>query len=496
MDELSELVGRAQQGDVAAYANLVQRFRLMAIAYAYARLGDFQLAEDVAQEAFLQAYFDLPGLRTPLSFAAWLRRIVFKYCDRLTRRKQRPTVSLDKANDVAGAQSEPLHLVEQRELRSELLAAINTLPAPERESVLLCYLGGHGQGEVATFLGVPVTTVRKRLQRARARLRRQVAAAIGTRVDTPMSFDTSSLTWVLKGAVAMGGEVRFAELITAAITAVKRGDTEQLTTLLTAHPALAHARSGDGRSLLGHLTDYPANVASGPALVQALVVAGAAVDDLALNTAQGETPLQWAVSANDVAVAEALLAAGAAVDGPNGDGRPLSQALFYGQRAAAELLLRHGARLTLAFAAGLGQVDRMAQCFDAEGRLLAAAGRHVSPVNQFVAPSGDALQEELLEQALVYASINGEVAAIAALVQRGANVDALPSGFDIRLTPLHWAVVRDQPAAAAALLAYDADLTIKDPQYEATPLGWAVYHQREAIADLLRRYRGRDAKEQ
>lgn len=109
--------------------------------------------------------------------------------------------------------------------------------------------------------------------------------------------------------------------------------------------------------LLGHLTDYPANISTGPALVQALVAAGAAVDDTALNTAQDETPLQWAVSANDVAVATALLAAGAAVDGPQGDGRPLSQALFYGQRAAAELLVQHGAQLTLAFAAGLGRVD-------------------------------------------------------------------------------------------------------------------------------------------
>lgn len=112
------------------------------------------------------------------------------------------------------------------------------------------------------------------------------------------------------------------EPLTLAIGATKRGDRQQLAALLAAHPALAHARSLDGRSLLGHLTDYPANIANGPALVQALVAAGAAVDDLALNTAQGETPLQWAVSANDAAVATALLAAGAAVDGPQGKWPP------------------------------------------------------------------------------------------------------------------------------------------------------------------------------
>jgi|GEM_PF-578070 len=487
MDDLTELVFRAQQGELAAYAELVQRFRRMALAYAYARLGDAQLAEDVVQEAFLQAYFDLPRLHAPLAFATWLRRIVFKYCDRLTRRKHHPTVPLDEANAIVNAQSEPLHLVEQGELRSELLAAISALPARERESVLLCDLGGHSQREVAAFLGVPLTTVRKRLQTARARLRRLLQSDAGARSGTPTPLDIASLARAFQGVSRMEDETGFVEAITAAITAVKGGDTNQLTTLLAAHPALAHARSPDGRSLLGHLTDYPAHVATGPALVQTLVAAGASVDDLALNTPQGETPLQWAVSANDVVVAAALLTAGAAVDGPRGDGRPLAQALFYGQRAAAELLLQHGARLTLACAAGLGRVDYVEQCFDSEGQLLPDAGQHVPPVNQPIAPADAAPYSELLEQALVFAAINGQVAAIDALVRRGAAVDRLPSGFDIRLTPLHWAVVRDQLAAAAALLADGADPRIKDPQYQATALGWAEYHGREAIAALLRR---------
>lgn len=108
-------------------------------------------------------------------------------------------------------------------------------------------------------------------------------------------------------------------------------------------------------------------------------------------------------------------------------------------------------------------------------------------MNQFVAASGTAAQDEFLEQALVYATINGQVAVIKALVQRGAAIDALPSGFDIRLTALHWAVVRDQPAAVAALLAHGADRGVTEPQHQATALGWAIYHKREAIAVLLRR---------
>jgi RNA polymerase sigma factor (sigma-70 family) len=486
MDDLSELVVRAQQGDSASYATLVQRFRRMVITYAYARLGDFQLAEDVAQEVFLQASFDLPSLRAPGAFASWLRQIVLKYCDRVTRRKRRPMLPLEQARMIASSQSEPLQVVEQRELRGELLALIAGLPTIERESVLLCDLGGHSQGELAAFLGVPATTVRKRLQRARARLRLQLQSPGGARPAAPVPLAITVLPWTWEGALMMEDLSSVGEPLTIAIRAIKRGDQQQLATLLAAHPALARARSSDGRSLLGHLTDYPANIVTGPALVQVLVAVGAAVDDLALNTAQGETPLQWAVSANDVAVAAALLSAGAAVDGPQGDGRPLSQALFYGQRAAAELLVQHGARLTLAFAAGLGRVDQVEACFDAAGRLLPQAGRHVPPVNQFVAASGTTAHDELLEQALVYATINGQVAVIDALVQRGATIDALPSGFDIRLTALHWAVVRDQSAAVAALLTHGADREIMESQHQATALGWAIYHKREAIAALLR----------
>ena len=100
----------------------------------------------------------------------------------------------------------------------------------------------------------------------------------------------------------------------------------------------------------------------------------------------------------------------------------------------------------------------------------------------------DAAQVELLEQALVYAAINGCVDVVAFLLDRGANINAQPTGFDVRLTPLHWAVVRGQQAVVALLAERQADLTIRDPQYHATALGWAVYHGMDGIAALLRRH--------
>jgi hypothetical protein len=75
-EQLRVWVARAQQGDPEAFGSIVRRFQDMAVGYAASRLGDFDLAEDAAQEAFLEAWRDLPRLREPAAFSSWLRRIV------------------------------------------------------------------------------------------------------------------------------------------------------------------------------------------------------------------------------------------------------------------------------------------------------------------------------------------------------------------------------------------------------------------------------------
>ena len=82
-DWLTFVIG-AQQGDLAAFDRLVRRFQDMAVGYAYSLLRDFSSAEDAAQEALVRAYIDLPMLREPAAFPAWLRRLVFKQCDRIS----------------------------------------------------------------------------------------------------------------------------------------------------------------------------------------------------------------------------------------------------------------------------------------------------------------------------------------------------------------------------------------------------------------------------
>ena len=77
---------------LAVFGQIVVRYQDMAYGCAYAVLGDFHLAEDAAQEAFVEAYRKPADLREPKAFPGWFRKVVLKHCDRFVRRKRVPTV--------------------------------------------------------------------------------------------------------------------------------------------------------------------------------------------------------------------------------------------------------------------------------------------------------------------------------------------------------------------------------------------------------------------
>ncbi len=88
MELLEKLVIAAQNGDGEAYGRIVERFQDMAYYTAFSYLGEQQPAQDAVQDAFIEAYRCLSTLIEPRAFPAWFRRIVFKQCDRQTRRRQ------------------------------------------------------------------------------------------------------------------------------------------------------------------------------------------------------------------------------------------------------------------------------------------------------------------------------------------------------------------------------------------------------------------------
>ncbi len=172
MDTLQSLVIRAQNRDLDAYTGLVHRFQNMAVGYAYSIVGDFHLAEDVAQEAFVRAYLELDQLREPAAFAGWFRRIVFMRCNRLTRKKRWLTVDLDR--DHPSSEPDPHSQLEEQETKVRVHHAIQNLPEAEREVVTLYYIDEHSQKEISAFLNIPTQTVKSRLHSARKRLQQRM----------------------------------------------------------------------------------------------------------------------------------------------------------------------------------------------------------------------------------------------------------------------------------------------------------------------------------
>jgi hypothetical protein len=156
-------------------------------------------------------------------------------------------------------------------------------------------------------------------------------------------------------------------LAVSASSAIRAGDVVALSALLAEHPELgvAWVRSSDGteRSLLHLVTDWPGHVPNAPAVIAALVEAGADVN-ARFRGQHTETPLHWAASSDDLDALDALVEAGADVEARGavlGGGAPIADAVGFGQWQAAERLLEHGARTNLWQAAALGLLDRVTE---------------------------------------------------------------------------------------------------------------------------------------
>src|SRR2546422_1172415 len=176
--DLEGLIARARQGDLEAFAEVTRRFQHMAFGYALAIVRDLQQAEDVVQEAFVAAWFGLLTLADPAAFPGWLRGIVRHQAHRLLRQKHLEALPLTAAEAVAAEESGPDNRLEQGQRVAAVLGAIARLPEPLREVVTLFYVHDCTQQDIATFLGLPLTTVNNRLHAARTQLKRRTLTMV------------------------------------------------------------------------------------------------------------------------------------------------------------------------------------------------------------------------------------------------------------------------------------------------------------------------------
>ena len=175
-----KLIRNTLSGDDAAFSELVYKYQKSVHALAWRKIGDFQIAEEIAQDTFLQAYKKLASLKNPTQFAGWLYVIAANLCTDWKRRKRPIMKSLETdAPGVLEKTSYEMYLEEQREKkaaehRQEIVRnLLDKLPESERTVVTLHYLGEMTSEAISQFLGVSVNTIKSRLRRARKRLQKE-----------------------------------------------------------------------------------------------------------------------------------------------------------------------------------------------------------------------------------------------------------------------------------------------------------------------------------
>jgi RNA polymerase sigma-70 factor (ECF subfamily) len=175
MESLSDLVVRAQAGDVEAYGQLVQATQTMAYAVARGVLRDSTVAQDATQQAYLRAFRRLGDLQEPTAFAGWLRRIVITVALNMRRARRTTLLRLDDIPDVPVLDEAETRWSEAQRLR--LAAALLTLTPEERQLCDRRYHGHWSTARLATSAGVDEAAMRKRLQRIRDKLRKEMEMA-------------------------------------------------------------------------------------------------------------------------------------------------------------------------------------------------------------------------------------------------------------------------------------------------------------------------------
>jgi len=420
MTSLESLVHRTLEGDDDAYEIIVRRFQDMAVGYGYSILRDFQLAEDAAQEAFLEAYRNLHMLREPAAFPGWFRRIVFKQCDRITRNRSFATIPIDAAEDHASQGPTQADAALQREMNDKILMAVDSLPDHERAATTLYYISGYSQDEVAKFLNVPVTTIKKRLHSARNRLREMLIDLVedSLRERRPSRDELFS--------------TRVIEILKAA----RAGDAARVKQLLEQDPRLIAARDPLGNTAL------ILAVNSGHDEIAELLFAAGVRPDIYEAASIGRTELVARFLSDDASLLDWYSLEGFT---------PLALAAHFGQIETLEFLIARGASLNAVSTHAMNVTPLHAALFGRQieaARVLVAAG---ADVRQRRGGSG---WPRAGWTALHYCAGCGLDELVEPLIERGADINALD---DEGKTPLRVAVESAQQEVADLLLSKGAE---------------------------------------
>jgi RNA polymerase sigma-70 factor, ECF subfamily len=179
------LIEAAKNGDEAAFAVIVSRYRSPITNYLYRFLNDYEEAVDLAQETFVRVYFAIDRYHTEYAFSTYIYRIATNLAiSEIRKRKRRTILSLtglfqnesDETAEFQPADTKPLpdkSLVDDE--RGRVIAkAIATLPVKYRVPVVLRDIEGRSYEEIANILGLGLGTTKSRISRARGLLKEKL----------------------------------------------------------------------------------------------------------------------------------------------------------------------------------------------------------------------------------------------------------------------------------------------------------------------------------
>ena len=175
-DEISnsELVRKSQLGNKAAFEQLVIRHQDLVFSLAYKLTGNREMANDVAQEAFIRAWKAIEKFRGDSTFSTWIYRITVNTAWTLRKKaKKHNTLNIDDTYEpiVIDEKKDPELVAINSDLSSVLVNALDKIPIEQRIIVELKNIEGRSHKEIADYLDISVTAAKVRLHRAHQKLR-------------------------------------------------------------------------------------------------------------------------------------------------------------------------------------------------------------------------------------------------------------------------------------------------------------------------------------
>lgn len=175
-DEISnaELVRKSQFGDKSAFEQLVIRHQELVFSLAYKLTGNREMANDVAQEAFIRAWKAIEKFRGDSTFSTWIYRITVNTAWTLRKKaKKHNTLNIDDTYEpiVIDEKKDPELVAINSDLSSVLINALDKIPIEQRIIVELKNIEGRSHKEIADYLDISVTAAKVRLHRAHQKLR-------------------------------------------------------------------------------------------------------------------------------------------------------------------------------------------------------------------------------------------------------------------------------------------------------------------------------------